>query len=173
MKAVHKNVLKQFNNFKLSFMKFSYISTSRMFIQISKNNFSDKNNKVSDNNDIHKDFQPEIKTNLSTMEDYMKFIDSTIKSNKVCVFMKGTKEMPRCGFSNYMIQVLKFYKLPNIKDVNVLESTELREAVKQYSSWPTYPQLYINGELIGGCDIIKQMHESGELESLLKTQQLI
>ena len=87
--------------------------------------------------------------------------------------MKGTKEMPRCGFSNYMIQVLKFYKLPNIKDVNVLESTELREAVKQYSSWPTYPQLYINGELIGGCDIIKQMHESGELESLLKTQQLI
>lgn len=173
MKNISKSILKQSNyKYMKSFLK--NLNLSNRFVVFSfKNNFSNKSDNNSNTDDIHKDFQPEIKTKLTTSEDCMKFIDSTIKSNKVCVFMKGTKEMPRCGFSNYMIQVLKFYKLPNIKDVNILENQELREAVKQYSSWPTYPQLYINGELIGGCDIIKQMHESGELESLLKTQQLI
>ena len=172
MKNISKSILKQSNYNYKSFMR--NLNLSNRFVVFSlRNNFSNKSDNNSNTDDIHKDFQPEIKMKLTTSEDCMKFIDSTIKSNKVCVFMKGTKEMPRCGFSNYMIQVLKFYKLPNIKDLNILESQELREAVKQYSSWPTYPQLYINGELIGGCDIIKQMHESGELESLLKTQQLI
>lgn len=101
-----------------------------------------------DEEDSHSDFKPKSK-NVITDENVMKMIDDWVKGNKVCLFMKGVPQMPQCGFSNYLVQVLKFYDIKNYKAVNVLENATLREAVKKYSNWPTYPQLYVNGNLIG------------------------
>lgn len=122
--------------------------------------------------DSDKDFQPQINKDL-TNDNVMKEIDSWIKENDVVVFMKGTKEMPRCGYSNYLVQVLKFYKINNYKDVNVLSSDILRQSIKDYSNWPTFPQLYIKGELIGGCDIVKEMHENGSFQELVEKNNLL
>jgi monothiol glutaredoxin len=81
--------------------------------------------------------------------------------------MKGSKKMPRCGFSNYAVQVLKFYGVNNWKDVDVLADEQIREGIKKFSNWPTIPQLYIKGQFIGGCDIIREMFDNGELKTLL------
>jgi monothiol glutaredoxin len=97
----------------------------------------------------------------------MKLIDEWVKSNDCVIFMKGTREMPRCGFSNYVVQMLNFYKIKNVKVVNILENPIVRESVKQYSNWPTYPQLYVKGNLVGGCDIIKEMHANGTFKELV------
>jgi monothiol glutaredoxin len=72
--------------------------------------------------------------------------------------MKGSRKMPRCGFSNYVVQVLKFYGVEKYKDVDVLADEQVREGIKKYSNWPTIPQLYIKGNFVGGCDIVKEMH---------------
>ena len=88
----------------------------------------------------HSDFEPKVKKQL-TDENIIETIDGYVKQNNVCLFMKGTKDMPKCGFSNYLVQVLKFYKITNFKDVNVLESELLRNSVKSYNNWPTFPQL--------------------------------
>ncbi len=119
-----------------------------------------------------KDFQPQVNKELSN-ENAMKEIDSWIKGNDVVLFMKGTKEMPRCGYSNYLVQILKFYKINIYKDVNVLSSDILRQSIKDYSNWPTFPQLYIKGELIGGCDIVKEMHENGSFQELVEKNNLV
>ena len=89
-------------------------------------------------------------------------IDSEIKNNDVCLFMKGTPDAPQCGFSMTVSNILKMLEV-NFKGVNVLENQSLRDGIKQFSDWPTIPQLYIKGEFIGGCDIVKEMYESGEL----------
>ena len=81
--------------------------------------------------------------------------------------MKGSKKMPRCGFSNYVVQVLKFYGVNNYKDVDVLADEQVREGIKKYSNWPTIPQLYVKGQFVGGCDIVKEMHADGSIEELL------
>ena len=81
-----------------------------------------------------------------------------IEKNDVVLFMKGSKKMPRCGFSNYVTQVLKFYGIKDYKDVDVLADENIREGVKKFSNWPTIPQLYVKGQFIGGCDIVKEMH---------------
>lgn len=94
-------------------------------------------------------------------------IENTIKNNKVVLFMKGTKEMPQCGFSSTVVQILSRCGV-DFKDVNVLADNTLREGIKQFSNWPTIPQLYIQGEFIGGCDIAREMYQSGELQALLK-----
>ncbi len=94
-------------------------------------------------------------------------IDSEIKNNDVVLFMKGTKQMPQCGFSGQVALILDKLGV-HFKDINVLELNELREGIKSYSNWPTIPQLYIKGEFIGGCDIIREMFEAGELQALLK-----
>ena len=101
-----------------------------------------------------------------------KQIEDLIKSNDVVLFMKGNKDMPRCGFSNFVVNVLTELNI-TFKDIDVLQDPELREGIKQFSEWPTIPQLYIKGEFIGGCDITKEMFESGELLSLLKSKNLI
>jgi len=93
-------------------------------------------------------------------------IESAIKNNKIVLFMKGSKAMPQCGFSATVVQILKNCGA-DFADVNVLADAGLREAIKQYSNWPTIPQLYIDGEFIGGCDIAREMYESGELKELL------
>ena len=93
-------------------------------------------------------------------------INEIIKDNQVCLFMKGTSDVPQCGFSMAVSNVLKHLEV-NFKGINVLEDPELREGIKLYSDWPTIPQLYINGEFIGGCDIVKEMFEKGTLQKKL------
>jgi monothiol glutaredoxin len=95
------------------------------------------------------------------------FIDKEVKGNDVVLFMKGTPQFPMCGFSGQVVQILDYLGTP-YKGLNVLESDELRQGVKDYSNWPTVPQLYVKGEFVGGCDIIREMFQAGELQELLK-----
>lgn len=95
------------------------------------------------------------------------FIDNEVKSNDVVLFMKGTPQFPQCGFSGQVVQILDHLGVA-YKGLNVLESLELRDGIKQYSNWPTIPQLYIKGEFIGGCDIVREMFQAGELQQTLK-----
>ena len=99
-------------------------------------------------------------------------IKKLIDTNDVCLFMKGVPDAPQCGFSMTVSNILKHLNV-NFKGVNVLEDQNLRQGIKEYSDWPTIPQLYIKGEFIGGCDIVKEMFESGELKSLLENKKLI
>jgi monothiol glutaredoxin len=93
-------------------------------------------------------------------------ISELIKSNDIVLFMKGTAKAPMCGFSATVVNILKLSGV-DFKDINVLENEQLRQGIKEYSDWPTIPQLYIKGEFIGGCDITRQLYESGELKALL------
>jgi len=95
------------------------------------------------------------------------FIDNEIKANDVVLFMKGTPQFPMCGFSSQVVQILDNLGVV-YKGLNVLDNDELRQGIKTYSNWPTIPQLYVKGELVGGCDIVREMFQSGELKSLLK-----
>ncbi len=94
-------------------------------------------------------------------------IQSTVDANDVVLFMKGTPMFPQCGFSAAVVQVLSHMAVP-FQGVNVLEDGDVRQGIKEFSSWPTIPQLYVKGEFVGGCDIIREMYESGELEDLMK-----
>ena len=94
-------------------------------------------------------------------------INNEIKSNEVCLFMKGTPDAPQCGFSMAVINMLKLLEV-NFKGVNVLEDEKLRQGIKEFSDWPTIPQLYIKKEFVGGCDIVKEMYENGELKKVLE-----
>ncbi|MGC0371891.1 MAG: hypothetical protein DGJ47_000592 [Rickettsiaceae bacterium] len=94
------------------------------------------------------------------------FIQEQVDSNKIVLFMKGTTDFPQCGFSSMVVSILQ-RSGHNFKDINVLESNDLRQGIKDFSDWPTIPQLYVKGEFIGGCDIVKEMYESGELQELL------
>jgi monothiol glutaredoxin len=100
------------------------------------------------------------------MTDIKTWIENEVKSNDVVLFMKGTPEMPMCGFSGRVVQILDHLDA-DYKGINVLESGELRQGIKDYSNWPTIPQLYVKGEFIGGCDIVTEMFQSGELKTLL------
>jgi monothiol glutaredoxin len=99
-----------------------------------------------------------------------KIID-IIEKNNVCLFMKGSPDVPQCGFSLAVSNVLKHLEV-NFKGINVLEDSELREGIKEYSDWPTIPQLYIKKEFIGGCDIVKEMFENGELQTKFNEKQI-
>ena len=94
-------------------------------------------------------------------------IGKEIENNEVCLFMKGTPDAPQCGFSMAVSNILKILEV-NFKGVNVLEDQELRQGIKEYSDWPTIPQLYIKKEFVGGCDIVKEMYENGELKKVLE-----
>ena len=96
-------------------------------------------------------------------------ISGEIENNEVCLFMKGTPDAPQCGFSMAVSNMLKILEV-NFQGVNVLEDQNLREGIKTFSDWPTIPQLYITKEFVGGCDIVKEMYESGELAKLLETK---
>ena len=95
------------------------------------------------------------------------FIDQQLKSSDVVLFMKGTPQFPQCGFSGQVVQILDHLGVP-YKGVNVLDSDELRQGIKAFSNWPTIPQLYVKGEFVGGCDIIREMFQAGELQGVLK-----
>ena len=104
--------------------------------------------------------------------DIKEKLNELVSSNDVCLFMKGIPDAPQCGFSMTVSNILKHLKV-NFKGINVLEDESVRQGIKEFSDWPTIPQLYIKGEFIGGCDIIKEMFESGELKELLKNKNLI
>ena len=95
------------------------------------------------------------------------FIANEVKSNDVVLFMKGTPQSPMCGFSGQVVQILDHLGVP-YKGLNVLDSEELRNGIKAYSQWPTIPQLYVKGEFVGGCDIVREMFHAGELQQVLK-----
>ena len=99
-------------------------------------------------------------------------IKKLIDTNDVCLFMKGVPDAPQCGFSMTVSNILKHLNV-NFKGVNILDDQSLRQGIKEYSDWPTIPQLYIKGEFIGGCDIVKEMFENGELKNLLESKKLI
>ena len=104
------------------------------------------------------------------MDDNTKnLIQNHIDNNEVCLFMKGTPDAPQCGFSMAVSNMLKLLEV-NFQGVNVLEDQNVREGIKTFSDWPTIPQLYIKKEFVGGCDIVKEMYESGELSKLLETK---
>jgi monothiol glutaredoxin len=103
--------------------------------------------------------------------DAKDFIKKTIDEHTVVLFMKGTAQFPQCGFSGRTVQVLKACGVKDMVTVNVLEDDEVRQAVKDFSSWPTIPQLYVRGEFVGGSDIVYEMYEAGELQKLLAGEQ--
>ena len=98
-------------------------------------------------------------------------IKNEIENNEVCLFMKGTPEAPQCGFSMATSNILKILDV-NFKGINVLENQNLREGIKVFSDWPTIPQLYVKNEFVGGCDIVKEMYESGELAKLFESKNI-
>jgi monothiol glutaredoxin len=101
------------------------------------------------------------------MSDVQQRIDQLVKGHPVVLFMKGTAQFPMCGFSGRAIQVLKACGASNVVTVNVLEDEDIRQGIKAYANWPTIPQLYVNGEFVGGSDIMTEMYQSGELKQLL------
>ena len=105
---------------------------------------------------------------MKTKEEIQNFINQ----NDICLFMKGTPDSPQCGFSMTVSNILKILKV-DFKGVNVLENENLRQGIKDFSDWPTIPQLYVKGEFLGGCDIIKEMFEKGELKKLFQEKKLI
>ena len=106
------------------------------------------------------------------MTDIKQKINNLIKEHNVCLFMKGTPDSPQCWFSMAVSNVLKHLNV-KFEGINVLEDENLRQGIKDFSDWPTIPQLYVKGEFVGGCDIVKELFENGELKSLLKDKKLI
>ena len=98
-------------------------------------------------------------------------IENNINTNEVCLFMKGTPDAPECGFSMAVANILKILEV-NFKSVNVLSDLNIREGIKKFSEWPTVPQLYVKKEFVGGCDIVKEMFENGELKKLFEDKQI-
>ena len=105
-------------------------------------------------------------------QDIKNLIDNEISSNEVCLFMKGTPDAPQCGFSMAVSNILKNLNV-KFEGVNVLSSDELRQGIKDFTDWPTIPQLYVKGEFVGGCDIVKEMFEKGELKKLFEDKSLL
>ncbi len=106
------------------------------------------------------------------MNDVMEEIKTEIQNNDVVLFMKGTPDRPLCGFSGVVVKILNLLGVP-FKGIDVLKDEGVRQAIKEYTDWPTIPQLYIRGEFVGGCDIAREMYESGELKELLKNKGLL
>ena len=104
-------------------------------------------------------------------EEVKNKIENNIQKNDVCLFMKGTPDVPQCGFSMAVSNVLKHLEI-KFTGINILEDSDLRDGIKIYSEWPTIPQLYIKGEFIGGCDIVKEMFENGELQKILSNKSI-
>ena len=103
------------------------------------------------------------------MSGINEYIDNELNSNDVVLFMRGTPGFPQCGFSGQVVQILDYVGI-DYKGVNVLDSNELRQGIKEYSNWPTIPQLYVKGEFVGGCDIIREMYETGELLEMFNSK---
>ncbi|MEO8278559.1 MAG: Grx4 family monothiol glutaredoxin [Ideonella sp.] len=101
------------------------------------------------------------------MSNVQQRIDELVKSHRIVLFMKGTSQFPMCGFSGRAIQILKACGATDVTTVNVLEDEEIRQGIKEYANWPTIPQLYVDGEFVGGSDILMEMHQAGELQEMI------
>ncbi|KAE9588027.1 hypothetical protein Lal_00003012 [Lupinus albus] len=123
-------------------------------------------NTVSNDPDTHDDFKPANK-NESSGISLSDVVEKDVKDNPVMIYMKGVPDFPQCGFSSLAVRVLKHYDVP-LSARNILEDPELKGAVKAFSHWPTFPQIFIKGEFVGGSDIILNMHQNGELKEMLK-----
>jgi len=122
--------------------------------------------------DSDDDFKPKRKIIAEGMSDVVQLIDKQVKENPIMLYMKGTPQKPLCGFSLQAVRILNASGV-TFQSVNVLEHGAIREAIKEYSDWPTIPQLYVKGEFIGGCDIVTSMYKDGELEKLFKDHKLL
>ncbi|XP_027344335.1 monothiol glutaredoxin-S15, mitochondrial-like isoform X2 [Abrus precatorius] len=122
--------------------------------------------KVSNDPDTHDDFKPANKIENSNIS-LADVVEQDVKDNPVMIYMKGVPDFPQCGFSSLAVRVLKHYDVP-LSARNILEDAELKSAVKAFSNWPTFPQVFIKGEFVGGSDIILNMHQTGELKEKLK-----
>ena len=150
-----------------NFRSLATSSTSKRFAsQGSKAIFSTRF--FSNNNDSHDDFAPKRKE-IKDDDEALQMIKEHIESNRIMLYMKGNPSMPMCGFSATVVKVLQDEGV-DFSSVNVLDYPQIREGVKKYSEWPTIPQLYVDGEFIGGCDIVTSMHESGELADVVKEE---
>lgn len=109
---------------------------------------------------------------MNDSHSMVEYIRQQINNNDVVLFMKGSKKLPQCGFSAMVVGIFERLNV-DIQDVNVLADPELRQAIKEFSDWPTIPQLYVKGEFIGGCDIVREMYEAGELQDLLQKHSII
>ncbi|KAL9657280.1 hypothetical protein ABK040_011500 [Willaertia magna] len=120
------------------------------------------------NDGVHPDFQTKLSTNQEQIrEQKLKEIDEIVKNNKIVLFMKGTPDRPECGFSNAVVTVLKKMYDVEFASYNMNKDVAMKEALKEYTDWPTIPQLYVNGEFIGGCDIVLNLHRENQLEDIL------
>lgn len=124
-----------------------------------------------------KDFQPKIRkgnedsdSSTKTDDQIREQIHEWVQKNRVVLFMKGTPQMPMCGYSRYVVETLKFYQIRDYKAVDVLKDQNLKRVIKEFSDWPTFPQLYVNGSLVGGKDIIEDMHKDGSLKDVLSKE---
>ena len=133
-----------------------------MITQIIRSDDVIRANRASESDD---DFKPKV--HAQGGDEVQSAITQDVKENRVLLYMKGTPSAPRCGFSNMAVQILNFHGV-EYATRNVLASEELRNGIKAFSSWPTIPQVFIDGEFVGGCDILRQMHSDGELEKALK-----
>ncbi|WOL09000.1 monothiol glutaredoxin-S4, mitochondrial-like [Canna indica] len=124
---------------------------------------SDHSTKITNDPDTHEDFQP---TNKSTGISLLDIVEQDVKENSVMIYMKGLPDAPRCGFSALAVKVLQQYGVP-IRARDILGDLKLKESVKAYTNWPTFPQIFIKGEFVGGSDIVLNMHQKGELKELL------
>lgn len=115
----------------------------------------------------HSDFAPQSKVNVNGQNEVLEFLDKAVKEHDVLLFMKGSPDAPQCGFSARVAGILKALEV-DFSSADVLSNLDIREGIKLYSDWPTIPQLYVNGEFVGGCDIVSEMYENGELQELLK-----
>jgi monothiol glutaredoxin len=111
-----------------------------------------------------------LPTGTPNMNDAQQRIADIVQQNRVVLFMKGTAQFPMCGFSGRALQILKACGVDDLKTVNVLEDEAIRQGIKDYANWPTIPQLYVNGEFVGGSDIMMEMYQAGELQQVLATQ---
>ncbi|KAG2317786.1 hypothetical protein Bca4012_068732 [Brassica carinata] len=122
---------------------------------------------VPSDSDTHDDFKPTQKVPSGSTDSLKDLVENDVKENPVMIYMKGSPEAPQCGFSSLAVRVLQQYNVP-VGARNILADPELKDAVKSFSHWPTFPQIFIKGEFIGGSDIILNMHKEGELEEKLK-----
>lgn len=144
-----------------------------MMISSSSKFFSSDSSKNNDEADSHDDFKPKSKISLDLEgSDINKIIGNMVSANRVFLFMKGTKSSPACGFSYQIVSLLHLHGV-EFETADVLSDAELREGIKSYTDWPTLPQLYVDGEFVGGFDIVSQMHQDGELKELFEEKKLI
>merc|ERR1712157_224225 len=147
-----------FNHHRRVIHKTAAATNGRAHALASSRSFSDDT--------THSDFQTQYKPQ-SKIQDVAKVIENDVKSHKVFVYMKGIPEIPQCGFSNMVCRILEAYDI-EFGSRNVLDDMEIRQGIKDFTSWPTIPQVFVDGEFMGGCDILMEMHKSGELEDVLK-----